>query len=194
MLICSQVSVDDVNSPGVFRLAFRNCNNLSFPSHCPESLLEAMEKGEEFTNTNPDKCIHGEDCIGFGEVKVPCGWGSLARKATQNPVSVAIHYKKVIYDLLTILVGIKPGTTSGNNNRTVKTEYRGWGPDSLGVISGTPAAFTGVTETTNKGTLHFHTGKQIHIFIVPLITDTYDGIDGRYSHRSLCLLKFQYPS
>eukprot|EP00956_Cyclotella_meneghiniana_P036288 scaffold123760_cov36-Cyclotella_meneghiniana.AAC.1 len=57
---------------------------------------------------------------------------------------------------MTILVGIKPGTTSGDNNRSLKTEYRGWGEESKGVIVGTCAAFIGVTETTARGGLHFH--------------------------------------
>ena len=93
----------------------------------------------------------------------------MTRKATENPVSVALHYKKIIYDLLTILVGIKPGTTSGNNNRTTKTEYRGWGSDSLGVIVGTPSAFHGVTETNARGGLHFHNGVCTLLLASPLV-------------------------
>ena len=62
---------------------------------------------------------------------------------------------------MSILVGIRPGTTSGENNRTVKTEYRGWGENSLGVIVGTGVAFIGVTETTARGGLHFHVGEYI---------------------------------
>lgn len=142
-------------------MSFRSCDNLNFPAHSPDTLLDAMEKGGDYMNSKSEPCIHGEKCIGSGQVKIPCGWANLARKATQNPVSVAIHYKKVIYDLLAILVGIKPGTTSGDNNRTVKTEYRGWGPDHIGIIVGTPAAFIGVTETTARGSLHFHVGKSI---------------------------------
>ena len=156
MVLNAQTSIDDVNAPGVIRMAFRSVNNLDFPAHSPDSLLEAMEMGDDF--------VYNEtDTLGTGEVRIPrrvqCDWGSLARKATENPVSVAIHYKKIIYDLMTILVGIKPGTTSGNNKRTVKTEYRGWGEETLGVINGTPAAFTGVTETTARASLHFHVGK-----------------------------------
>ena len=83
----------------------------------------------------------------------------MTQKATENPVSVALHYKKVIHDLMTILVGVRPGTTSGNNNRSLKTEYRGWGEENMGVIVGTCAAFIGVTETTARGGLHFHVGE-----------------------------------
>ena len=159
-------SVDDINSPLVFRMAFRSCNNINFPAHSPDSLLHAMGMGEHFECSNEGECIHGSNCIGSGNVSIPCGWSSLAKSATNNPVSVAYHYNKLIYDLMTILVGIKPGTTSGNNNRTVKTEYRGWGTDSLGIIVGTPAAFIGVTETTGKGSLHFHVGKMYVEYII----------------------------
>ena len=152
------INIDDVNTPSVFRMAFRNCNNINFPSHCPDSLLKAMELGSDYRVKGSD-CIHGSDCIGHGEVNIPCNWSSLATSATENPVSVAVHYKKVIHDLMSILVGIRPGTTSGENNRTVKTEYRGWGEKSLGVIVGTGVAFIGVTETTARGGLHFHVGK-----------------------------------
>ena len=161
------VSVDDVNSPGVLRMAFRSCDNINFPAHCPDSLLEAMQLGDDYVYENRADCIHcahGQKCeLGHsGEIRIPCGWEHLAKKATQNPVSVALHYKKLIHDLLTILVGVKPGTTSGDNNRTTKTEYRGWSKDSLGVIVGTPAAYLGVTETTARGSLHFHVGECAH--------------------------------
>ena len=159
------VSVDDVNSPGVFRMAFRNCDNINFPAHSPDSLLKAMELGEDYKTANNGGCIHGPDCIGHGEI-VDCSWASMARNATDNPVSVALHYRKVIYDIMNILVGIKPATTSGNNNRTVKTEYRGWDKNSLGVIVGTPIAFIGVTETTGRGSLHFHVGEYTCIDLI----------------------------
>jgi hypothetical protein len=152
------VSIDDVQSPHVFRMGFRSCNNINFPSHCPDSLLNAMELSNDF-HTKGNCCIHGNDCIGHGEVRIPCSWPALAEKATENPVSVALHYKRVVHDLMTILVGIKPGTTSGDNNRSLKTEYRGWGEESKGVIVGTCAAFIGVTETTARGGLHFHVGE-----------------------------------
>jgi hypothetical protein len=78
----------------------------------------------------------------------------------------------VIYDIMNILVGIKPATTSGNNNRTVKTEYRGWGKNSLGVLVGTPVAFIGVTETTARGSLHFHVGEYTCVDLIREIPPT----------------------
>ena len=168
------VSVDDVNSPGVLRMAFRSCDNLKFPAMAPDELLKAMELGDDYVFHNGNNCMHclnGGKChVGQqGEIKIPCAWPDLARVATENPVSVALHYKKLIYDLLTTLVGIKPGTTSGDGNRTTKTFYRGWKEDSLGVIVGTPAAYLGVTETTARGSLHFHIGECMLSQSVPLI-------------------------
>ena len=143
------VSVDDVCSPGVIQLCFRNCDNLNFPAMCEDDLLKAMEIGGDYTyqadkNSIPDI----KYSIGSGTVKIPCNWSSMARRATDNPLAVAAHYKQLIHNLLTILVGIKPGTSSDNNRRTVTTHYRGWDKDSLGAIVGTPVAFMSTTETT----------------------------------------------
>ena len=152
------VSVDDIHSPGVFRMAFRSCNNLTFPAFCPDSLLTALEIGTKFTCRQNGMCIHGEKCLGSGSVPIPCNWSFLAEKTTENPVSVAQYYKKLIHDLMSILVGIIPASTSDGDRRTLTTNFGGWGRENLGVIVGTPVAFIGVTETTGKGSLHFHVG------------------------------------
>ena len=57
-------------------------------AHCPESLLKAMELGEDYV---PD-----DELLGSREIRIPCDWKSLAKAATKNPVSVAIHYNKLI--------------------------------------------------------------------------------------------------
>ena len=68
-------------------------------------------------------------------------------------MSVAVHYKKFIHDLMTIIVGIRPGTTSGKNNGTLTIYVAGCGPDNIGVVTWNAAAFIGVPETTRKGSL-----------------------------------------
>ena len=153
------ISVDDVNSPGVFRMSFRSKDNLSFPSTCPDELLNAMEYGTKFTDASQSEGDHQET------ITIPCSWSDLATKATNNPVAVALHYKKVVHDLMTILVGIRPGTTSGANNKTVATQIKDWKRDSVGGIMGTPTAFIGVTETTGRGSLHFHVGMLGHLLL-----------------------------
>ena len=116
---------------------------------CKDDLLNAMEIGGDYTYQIDENAIPDiKYFIGSGTVKIPCNWSSLAARATDNPLAVAAHYKQLIHNLLTILVGIKPGTVSGDNKRTVTTHYRGWGKDSLGAIAGTPASFIATTETT----------------------------------------------
>ena len=93
-----------------------------------------------------------------GNVKKPTNWSSLATAVTGNPVASAFIYNRMIYSVLTALVGLKPSTTSGSNNRTVMSQR--FTEQSLeeegGVIIGTANAFNGVNETTGKGSLHFH--------------------------------------
>ena len=84
------------------------------------------------TINEQSSCIHDEKCLGRGAVPVPCNWLSLAENATGNPVSVAVHYKKLIHDLMTILVGIRPGTTRGDNTITLTTYFGGCGPYNIG--------------------------------------------------------------
>jgi len=136
-------AVDDVNSPTVFRLSFRSTSNLDWPALAPNTFFDALEDGSDY--------------IGSGNIPINCSWPSLASAATENPVAVAMAYKKIVYDIMTILVGLRPANTSGNNNRTVKTFYKDW--SKVGAIVGTPMAYIGVTETTGRGSLHFHTGK-----------------------------------
>ena len=63
--------------------------------------------------------IHGKKCLGSGSVEIPCNWSFLAEKATENPVSVAQHYKKLIHDLMSILVGIIPASTSDGESSDI---------------------------------------------------------------------------
>ena len=46
------VSADDVHTPGVFQLTFRSFNNMNFPALCPDTLLDAMEVGENYDIDN----------------------------------------------------------------------------------------------------------------------------------------------
>ena len=135
--------MDDVNSPTVFRLSFRSTTNLDWPALAPNTFFDALEDGSDY--------------IGSGNIQINCSWPSLASAATENPVAVALAYKKIVYDIMTILVGVRPANTSGNGNRNVKTFYKDW--CTKGVIVGTGLAFIGVTETTARGSLHFHVGK-----------------------------------
>jgi hypothetical protein len=106
------ISIDDVNTPNVFRMGFRSCNNINFPSHCPDSLLNAMEVGNNFV-ADGCGCIHGEQCLGHGEIHIPCNWSALARRATENPVSVALHYNKIIHGPDSLVSTVSTAMTAG---------------------------------------------------------------------------------
>ena len=111
-----RVSVDNVHTPGVFRLAFQSCNSMNFPALCLDTLLDTTEVREnsDIDNINDQiSCIHGKTCLMRGSVSIPCDLSSLVDKATNTPGSVAVHYKKLIRDVMTMLVGISPGSISG---------------------------------------------------------------------------------
>ena len=52
-------------------------------------------------------------------------------------------------DILTILLGMSPANTNGDERRALKTEILDYG--KVGVINGTPVAFNGVNEANNRG-------------------------------------------
>ena len=118
---------------------------MDWPSLAPKEVLNAMKAGSKI--------------IGEGHIPIDFGWASLASAATENPVAVAIAYKKIVHDIMTILVGLSPATTSGDNNRNLKTAHKDW--NKKGVIVGTPIAFLGVLETSARGSLHFHVGESL---------------------------------
>ena len=57
-------------------------------------------------------------------------------------------------DILTILLGMSPANTNGDERRALKTEILDYG--KVGVINGTPVAINGVNEANNRGGLHCH--------------------------------------
>jgi hypothetical protein len=135
-------AIDDVNHPTAIRLALRSSSNSIFPSTVSTEAHEAMKQGFRFEEE--------------GDIQIPTGWCERAKVLVQNPVGAALVYKKLVHDVLTILVGRKPSNCSGDNRRTVKTDVDRWDPDSEPGIVGSADAFFGKTETTGRGSLHFH--------------------------------------
>ena len=91
------VAFDDVNSPQVFQLTFSQPDNVSFPSTASRDFLSSMEDGIPFSS---------------GEVKIPTNCSALATAVTNNPVASAFMYKRLIYNIVTILIGLKPSNLS----------------------------------------------------------------------------------
>ncbi|KAL9183053.1 hypothetical protein ACHAXT_004840 [Thalassiosira profunda] len=85
-----------------------------------------------------------------GDVSIPTNWSALAKAAVGNP--------RLVYNIATILIGLKPSTTSGSNNRTVQSRRftEKSREETGGAIIGNCDAYNGVHETTGRGALHFH--------------------------------------
>src|SRR5210317_2218843 len=98
---------------------------------------------------------HGFKYTGEGNVSIPASWTDRFKALVKNPVGAAYVYKTLVNDVLAILVGKKPAF--GQNEQSRKTtEFTSWDQEGIGVIVGTTLAYIGVTETTGRGSLHFH--------------------------------------
>ena len=129
---------NDTQHPNSVRLTFRSPDNDTFPAVAEDAFLGALEEGSRF--------------LGSGEVD--CSWANLAARVTENPVAAVTAYKRVVIDVLTILLGIAPANTNGDEVRSLKTVVLD--SKKVGVINGTPVALLAVNEANNRGVLHMH--------------------------------------
>ena len=128
------ISPNDVSNPASFRLAFRNVDNMQFPANAPHDFIEAMEKQSTY--------------VGEGHMRIPTDYETKYSKANNNPFAVVEEYRRLVENVLGILVGIK------NVNSYSRTTYYG-DRKSKGVF-GNILAMHGVHETQVRGALHFH--------------------------------------
>ena len=134
-------AIDDVNHPTSLRLSIDSSNNTDYPAIVSGEAHEAMKHGFKYT--------------GEGNVSIPASWTDRFKALVKNPVGAAYVYKTLVNDVLAILVGKKPAF--GQNEQSRKTtEFTSWDQEGIGVIVGTTLAYIGVTETTGRGSLHFH--------------------------------------
>jgi len=124
-------AIDDVNSATAIRLTMRSSNNIDYPSCVTGDVNGEVQNG--FANN--------------GEIPIPKTYIERFVHLAKNPVGAALVYKKFVEDVLSILIGRKPFTK--------RTTFTSWDHDSSG-ISGTNWAYYGKTETTGRGSLHFH--------------------------------------
>ncbi|KAL7549323.1 hypothetical protein ACHAWF_017111 [Thalassiosira exigua] len=136
-------SFDDVNNPQVFRLTFRQINNEEFPSNVDSDILNKMKKGKPFA---------------VGDIKIPTTWSAMAKAAVGNPVAVGFMYQRLLYNILTILIGIKPASSCGTNNRTTRSRRfdEASRNQSDGGVMGNVDAGVIVTEASGRGGEHTH--------------------------------------
>ena len=135
-------AIDDINHPSSLRMAMSSSSNSDFPAVVSGEHHEAMKHGF--------KCYFGKD-----EISIPASYSDRLKLLVNNPVGAACVYKQLVIDVLSILVGKRPGF--GQKAGTTRTtEFASWEEENLGAIIGTPIAYLGVTETTGGGSLHFH--------------------------------------
>jgi len=125
-------AIDDVNSVSSIRLTTPSLDNTDFPSQVSGEIHEALRN----------------DFGVEGHIPIPKTYYERYARLTKNPVGAALVYKKFVEDVLTILIG-------GKSQSSRRTTFASWDIDSTG-ITGTNIAYFGKTETTARGSLHFH--------------------------------------
>ena len=125
-------AIDDVNSVSSIRLTTPSLDNIDFPSQVSGEIHEALRN----------------DFGVEGHIPIPKTYYERYARLTKNPVGAALVYKKFVEDVLTILIG-------GKSQSSRRTTFASWDIDSTG-ITGTNIAYFGKTETTARGSLHFH--------------------------------------
>jgi len=125
-------AIDDVNSATAIRMTMRSSNNSDYPS---------CVSGEEYEGVRNDFAIDGD-------IPIPKSYSERYAHLAKNPVGAALVYKKFVEDILSIIIG-------GRSVSAKRTTFTSCDHDSIG-ISGTNLAHFGKTETTGRGSLHYH--------------------------------------
>ena len=125
-------AIDDVNSATAIRMTMRSSNNTEYPS---------CVSGEEYEAVKNSFVVDGE-------IPIPKSYSERYSRLTKNPVGAASVYKKFVEDVLSIIVG-------GRGASEKRSNFISWDHDLIG-ISGTNLAYFGKTETTGRGSLHYH--------------------------------------
>ncbi len=172
---------DDLNNPYAFRLSFKTINNECFPATLPKGNdVDALQAKLDYL-----KILKHDTQFDTSGTVYPCGLKSRAKMAMENPVAYVSQYKKVLVDILTVLIGIPPQNiqTKCQTSTLRKTYYMG--DTTHKGIFGNILGYYGVNEDHQKGTLHCH----IMCFgsISPYVLQTYAGIPNICSALSQAL-------
>ena len=132
-------AIDDVNHPTSLRLAVRSASNHEYPAVLSGCSYEALKRG--FGRV-----------VGEGGISIPNTWAKRAKLLSQNPVGAACVYKGLVLDVLSIIIGKEPMFDDRRKDRTKLVSFE----DITSGMIGTSLAYFGVTETTGRGSLHFH--------------------------------------
>jgi hypothetical protein len=135
--------MDDVNDPTGLRMTMSSLSNTDFPAVVSGRHHEAMKHGFKH-------------CCGEENISIPASYSARLRALVNNPVGAACVYKQLVINVLSILVGKKPGFGQKSGITRKTTEFASLDDKNIGAIIGTPLGYLGVNETTGGGSLHFH--------------------------------------
>ena len=137
------VTPDDVNTPTSFRLACTSCDNVTFPAIADEAFFDALRQNSDLTTS--------------AGVRIPLGYSSRFKAAANNPVAVALEFRALVENILSILLrcplDIRP-STNGGARKTWYFKDRN-SPRGKGIFGHVTTTF-GCIETQERGALHFH--------------------------------------
>ena len=125
-------AIDDVNNANAIRMTMRSSNNHEYPSCVSSKIYEAVKNG--FVVDDVD-------------IPIPKSYSERYSLLVGNPVGAALVYRKIVNDILSILIG--------RSASAKRTDFVSWDNDSTGIM-GTNLCCFGKTETTGRGSLHFH--------------------------------------
>jgi len=125
-------AIDDVNNISSIRLTTPGSGNTKFPSQVSGEIYEALRNGYNVE----------------GSIPIPKTYLERLTRLTENPVGAALIYKSFVNDVMTIIIG-------GKSQSSRRTSFVSCDRDDIG-ITGTNIAYFGKTETTGRGSLHFH--------------------------------------
>ena len=148
------VSPNNQGNARSIRVCFYSVNNHSFPAKFEEGCHYGKD-GEEFI----EHLVKDATLLSEGNIEVPPGYLNKSARAGlghSNPIAFVQENKKLLFDILDILLGITPDNsgffpkTAGRSKRRSRYYRRRKG------IFGHVLSLIGVTEDHQKGHLHWH--------------------------------------
>jgi len=125
--------------------------NDKFPATCPAEFLDALVGDQSQWKQSPM-----EDSV---EIPIPLDYTARVCAASGNPVAVALEYQALIENVMEHLIGCPIEIRQSDNSVTRKSWYfKGTdakSPNHKGCF-GHVTGFHGMTETQQRGALHFH--------------------------------------
>ena len=141
------ITPDDINCPSTLRLATHNIDNQAFPATVDEHFFQKLKEGcKEFS---PE-----------GSIKIPLSYTERKKASVENPVAVALQFRALMENILTILFGCPVDFQPGTNSKKVTTWFfkskASNCPHHKGIFGQVTRSFFGCIETQARGALHFH--------------------------------------